>query len=107
MVPSGPTRGVQELDQAARRRGPWLSIARHDSIAVMLASLLYLVLRRLLTLVAPNHRSDHVAQIEILVLRHQLEVLRRQTAEWAVIPWARHSSRRDMVPVRYSRSRAW
>jgi len=44
----------------------------------MLASLLYLVLRRLLTLVAPNRRSDHVAQIEILVLRHQLGVLRRQ-----------------------------
>jgi len=44
----------------------------------MFASLLYLVLRRLLTLVAPNHRSDHAAQIEILVLRHQLGVLRRQ-----------------------------
>ena len=44
----------------------------------MLASFLYLVLRRLLTLVAPNHRSDHVAQIDILVLRHELEVLRRQ-----------------------------
>ena len=55
-----------------------MSIAPHDSIAAMLASLLYLVLRRLLTLVAPNHRSDDAAQIEILVLRHQLEVLRRQ-----------------------------
>ena len=44
----------------------------------MLASVLYLVLRRLLTLVAPNHRSDQAAQIEILVLRHQLQVLRRQ-----------------------------
>ncbi len=44
----------------------------------MLASLLYLVLRQLLTLVAPNDRSDHAAQIEILVLRHQLKVLRRQ-----------------------------
>src|SRR5450759_300758 len=71
-------RGVQELDQAARRRGPWLSIAPHDRIAAMLASLLHLVLRRLLSLVAPNRRSDHVAQSEILVLRHQLEVLRRQ-----------------------------
>jgi hypothetical protein len=55
-----------------------LSIAPHDSIAGMLASLLYLVLRRLLTLVEPNHRSDDAAQIEILVLRHQLEVLRWQ-----------------------------
>jgi hypothetical protein len=44
----------------------------------MLASFLYLVLRRLLSLVATNHRSDDAAQIEILVLRHQLGVLRRQ-----------------------------
>jgi hypothetical protein len=44
----------------------------------MLASLLYLVLRRLLALVAPNHRSDDAAEIEILVLRHQLAILRRQ-----------------------------
>jgi putative transposase len=55
-----------------------LSVAQHDSIAVMLASLLYLVLRRLLTLVAPNRRSDQAAQIEILVLHHQVRVLRRQ-----------------------------
>ena len=44
----------------------------------MLASLLYLILRRLLALVAPNHRSDEAAQIEILVLRHELGILRRQ-----------------------------
>ena len=51
---------------------------QRDNIAAMLASLLYMVLRRLLTLVAPKHRSDDAAQIEILVLRHQLQVLRRQ-----------------------------
>jgi hypothetical protein len=44
----------------------------------MLASLLYMVLRRLLTLVVPKHRSDDATQIEIFVLRHQLQVLRRQ-----------------------------
>jgi hypothetical protein len=44
----------------------------------MLASLPYLVLRRLLALGAPDHRSDDAAQIEILVLHHQLQVLRRQ-----------------------------
>jgi hypothetical protein len=60
------------------RQPAWLSIAGRGSIAAMLASLLYLVLRRFLTLVAPNHRSDDAAQIEILVLRHQLVVLRRQ-----------------------------
>ena len=68
--------GYKNSIRQPRRSGRWLSIARHDSIAAMLASLLYLVLRRLLTLVAPNRRSGHVAQIEILVLRHQLEVLR-------------------------------
>lgn len=54
-----------------------MSIAQHDSIAAMLASLLYVVLRRLLTLVAPKHRSDDAA-LGILVLHHQLQVLRRQ-----------------------------
>ena len=44
----------------------------------MLASLLYLLIHRLLTFVSPGDRSDHAAQIEILVLRHQLKVLRRQ-----------------------------
>ena len=48
----------------------WLNIAGRGSIGAMLASLLYLVLRRLLTLVAPSYRSDDAAQIEILVLRH-------------------------------------
>jgi len=66
-----------------------LSIAGHDSIAVMLASLLYMVLRQLLTLVAPKHRSDDGAQIEILVLRHQLRVLRRQVKR----PVYRHMDR--------------
>jgi hypothetical protein len=36
----------------------------------MLASFLCVVLRRLLTHVAPKHRSDDAAQIEIFVLRH-------------------------------------
>jgi hypothetical protein len=66
-----------------------LSIARHDSIAAMLASLLYMVLRRLLTVVAPKHRSDDAAQIEIFVLRHQLQVLRRQVKR----PVYRHGDR--------------
>jgi len=48
------------------------------SIEAMFASLLYLVLRRLFTLVAPNDCADAAAQIEILVLRHQLGILRRQ-----------------------------
>src|ERR1035437_7140551 len=55
----------------------------------MFASLLYLVLRQLLTLVAPNHRSEDVARLEILVLRHQLSVLRRQVKR----PVYRHRDR--------------
>jgi putative transposase len=55
----------------------------------MFASLLYLVLRQLLTLVAPNHGSEDVARLEILVLRHQLSVLRRQVKR----PVYRHRDR--------------
>ena len=71
------TRGVHELDPVSRP--DWSSEHRLASQhAAMLASLLYVVLRRLLGLVAPSHRSDAAAQVEILVLRHQLGVLRRQ-----------------------------
>ena len=49
-------------------------MAPHDSIAAMLASLLYMLLRRLLALVAPKHCTDDAAQIQILVLRHQATV---------------------------------
>jgi putative transposase len=45
----------------------------------MLTSLLYLVLRRVLSLVAPNRRDLISMDVEIVVLRHQLRVLRRQT----------------------------
>jgi putative transposase len=55
----------------------------------MLASLLYLLLRRLLSCVSPSDRSDQAAQLEILVLRHQLAVLRRQVKR----PVYRHTDR--------------
>jgi len=82
------TVGYKNSIRQPRRSGRWLSITRHDSIAAMLASLLYMVLRRLLTLVAPKHRSDDAA-IEIFVLRHQLQVLRRQVKR----PVYRHGDR--------------
>ena len=44
----------------------------------MFRSLLYLVLRRLLRLVVPNDRMDEAAEVEILVLRHQNQILLRQ-----------------------------
>jgi transposase InsO family protein len=64
-------------------------LAAHDSIAAMLASLLYLLVRRLLTLGASHDRAGQSAQVEILVLRHQLEVLRRQVKR----PVYRHRDR--------------
>jgi len=71
----GPVGYKNSIGQPAERP---TRIVEHDSIVAMLASLLYLLLRRLLALGASHDRSDQAAQIEILVLRHQLEVLRRQ-----------------------------
>ena len=44
----------------------------------MFWSLCYLVLRRLLRLAALRLRSDEFKELEIVVLRHELAVLRRQ-----------------------------
>jgi putative transposase len=44
----------------------------------VLTSLLYVVLRRLLRVLAPSNRLDEATEVEILVLRHQVAVLRRQ-----------------------------
>jgi hypothetical protein len=43
----------------------------------MLLSLIYFVLRRLLRAVAPSARADLEREIELLVLRHQVQVLSR------------------------------
>jgi hypothetical protein len=43
-------------------------------------SFLYWALRRLFELLALRLRSEHSKEIEILVLRHQLRVLRREVA---------------------------
>ncbi len=48
-----------------------------------------MVLRRLIGLLSPKHRSDDAAEVEILVLRHQLQVLRRQVKR----PIYRHRDR--------------
>ena len=44
----------------------------------MLLSLVYLVVRVLLRLLAPEGRGEAGKDLEIVVLRHQLNVLRRQ-----------------------------
>jgi putative transposase len=52
----------------------------------LLWSLCYLVLRRLLQLAALRLRSDEFKELEIVVLRHELAVLRRQVARPELTP---------------------
>jgi hypothetical protein len=44
----------------------------------MALSFLYLMIRRLFGMLLGSSRSEHAKDIEIAVLRHQLDVLRRQ-----------------------------
>ena len=46
----------------------------------MVVSLLYLLFRRALAVAALRFRSDEFKELEIVVLRHELAVLRRQVA---------------------------
>src|SRR5438128_5856460 len=50
----------------------------------VLFSLCYLVLRRVLQLVVLRWRSNEFKELEIVVLRHELAILRRQTSRPAV-----------------------
>jgi len=52
--------------------------AGRDRIATVFASLLYLLLRRLLGVLFSRDCADRQAQVEILVLRHEVAILRRQ-----------------------------
>jgi hypothetical protein len=52
----------------------------------LLASLLYLALRRLIQLVLLRPRSSEFKQLEIVVLRHELALLRRQVARPTLRP---------------------
>ena len=52
----------------------------------MLISLLYLALRKLIELVALRPRSAEYKELEIVVLRHELAILRRQVASPALKP---------------------
>ena len=52
----------------------------------MLASLLYVMLGRVMTLVLLCFRSSDYKELEIVVLRHELAVLRRQVSRPALRP---------------------
>src|SRR5665647_1679122 len=49
-----------------------------DRIATVLSSLLYLLLRRLLSVLSSKDRAAEQVRLENLVLRHQVMILRRQ-----------------------------
>src|ERR1035437_9598783 len=49
-----------------------------DRIATVLSSLLYLLLRRLLSVLSSKDRAAEQVRLENLVLRHQVAILRRQ-----------------------------
>ena len=59
----------------------------------MIVSLVYWVLRRLIELVALAFRSSAAKEVEIVVLRHQLHVLRRQVGHGCTTPTAPFSPR--------------
>src|SRR4051794_9108952 len=52
--------------------------ARAGSIGGMALSFLYLAVRALLGALVRSRRGLHVKDVELLVLRHELEILRRQ-----------------------------
>lgn len=60
----------------------------------MLASLLYVLLGRLMALVLLCFRSSEFKELEIVVLRHEVAVLRRQVARPACGPRTARSWRR-------------
>ena len=52
----------------------------------MLLSFLYLALRKIVELISLRPRSSQFKELEIVVLRHELAILRRQVARPALKP---------------------
>ena len=59
---------------------------RRDTEAPVLFSFCYLVLRQVLQLLVLRSRSDDCKELEILVLRHELAMLRRRTSQPVIGP---------------------
>jgi hypothetical protein len=79
---------VTRLDVGGRLP-PVESVARpvHLEEPFLFWSLGYLMLQRLLQLAALRFRSDEFKELEIIVLRHELAVLRRQLARPELSPF--------------------
>ena len=58
----------------------------------MALSFLYLMTRRLLGILLGRFQGEHAKDVEIAILRHQIEVLRRQSSDLSSNPPTVHSS---------------
>lgn len=79
---SKAARGVQILDQV-RREAAETAVASASLVcwrSPLLVSCLYILARRLLEFVVLLGRGDRAEELEILVLRHELSILRRQVS---------------------------
>src|SRR5262245_15858885 len=76
---------ARRIRRLVRRMGPVPGYAG----GFVLISFCYLFLRRLLQLVALRVRSDEWKELEIVVLRHELGILRRQTRRPAIAAFDR------------------
>jgi putative transposase len=63
-----------------------LDIDVADTMEAMSASLVYLLVRQVLQMLTQLARDDGAKDVEILVLRHQVAVLRRQVHRPALEP---------------------
>jgi putative transposase len=63
-----------------------LNVDVADTMEAMNASLVYLLVRQILQMLTQLARDDGAKDVEILVLRHQVAVLRRQVHRPALEP---------------------
>src|SRR5664279_6046471 len=90
--------GVHKPDRACRRRRFGLleavvSLAPSIRGGLVLASLLYVLLGRVMALVLLCFRSSEFKELEIVVLRHEIAVLRRQISRPACLLYTSPSPR--------------
>ncbi len=65
----------------------------------MVLSFLYLAFRALLGALIRSRRSFDVKDVELLVMRHELEILRRQGGGWRQVAVVGNSATRSDLPA--------